>query len=97
MTLPAEHFNHTERLPTGREKLALCASLLALAAIWLGVLPHVATIKPVAEHIADNERRGIDPSAMFYTELEIAPAIAHKAERRRATDGLTLAAPSPRP
>lgn len=80
-----------------RGRLALAAALVALAATWLVLLPWLATTKPVAEHIAEQQRQGINPSAMFITELEIAPAIAHQAERRLATGGLTLAAPSPRP
>lgn len=73
-----------------RGRLALACALAALAATWLIALPWLATTKPVAEHIAEQQRQGIDPSAMFYTELDIAPAIAHKAERRLAATDLGL-------
>lgn len=66
-------------------RLALAGALAALAATWLVLLPWLARTKPIAEHIAAQQRQGIDPSAMFYTELDIAPAIAHEAERRLAT------------
>lgn len=71
-----------------RGRLALAAALVALAATWLVLLPWLASTKPVADHIAEQQRQGIDPSAMFITELEIAPAIAHQAERRLAATDL---------
>lgn len=76
--------------PTPGSRLKLAGALAALATTWLVALPWLATTGPVAEHIAEQERSGIDPSAMFYTELEIAPAIAHRAERRRAAADLTF-------
>ena len=75
---------------TRRGRLKLAGALAALAATWLVALPWLATTKPIAEHIAEQKLSGIDPSAMFYTELEIAPAIAHRAERRRAAADLTF-------
>ena len=87
MTMPAD-FATTSRNAVLRGWLALAGALAALAATWLIALPWLATTKPVAEHIAAQQRQGIDPSAMFYTELDIAPAIAHQAERRRETQHL---------
>lgn len=84
----------TTRNTALRGWLALAVSLATLAATWLIALPWLATTNPVAEHIATQQRQGIDPSAMFYTELDVAPAIAHQAERRRAAHDLTF---TPRP
>lgn len=78
------------RIETAHGRLALAGALVVVAATWLVALPRLAMTKPVAEHIAAQQRSGIDPSAMFYTELEIAPAIAHRAERRRAAADLSL-------
>jgi len=89
MTNPADT-TLAARTATPRGRLALAGALLALAATWLVALPWLATTRPIAEHIAEQERSGIDPSAMFYTELEIAPAIAHRAERRHAAQHLDL-------
>lgn len=46
---------------------AVCA--LVVAIVWLGLLPLVARQLPVRRHIERLEDRGIDPSAMFYTEV----------------------------
>jgi hypothetical protein len=42
----------------------------ALLAVWLQVLPRIGDQPPVRRWIQTLERRRIDPSAMFYTELE---------------------------
>jgi hypothetical protein len=55
----------------------------SVAAIWLCLLPQLSRKPRVAQHLAKQREAGIDPSAMFYTELEIMPAIAHRMERRR--------------
>ena len=52
-------------------KLAVCSG--ALAGVWLFVLPWMATIPPVAEHISRMEQKNINVDAMFYTELEWEP------------------------
>jgi len=69
----------------GRLKLAL--AILTVAAIWLGALPWLAVIPPIRRHIELQERQGIDPSAVFYSELEILPPIAHRYERLHETHG----------
>ena len=50
--------------------IQLLACCLAGAIIWLVVLPWVARGNYVGSMIRRNEAAGIDPSAMFYTELE---------------------------
>jgi len=56
-------------------------ALLAIGVVWLGVLPWIGLQPAVDNHIKFQQHLGIDPSAMFYTELEIIPAIAHHGER----------------
>jgi hypothetical protein len=92
MTMHADSAT-TSRNAVLRGRLALASALTVLATTWLVLLPWLATTKPVADHIAAQQRQGIDPSAMFYTELDIAPAIAHRAERRFATTDLTFTSP----
>jgi hypothetical protein len=60
-------------------RLALAIVLIALA--WLGLLPSIGAQANVKHRIETEERLGIDPSAMFYSELKIVPAIAHRVER----------------
>jgi hypothetical protein len=57
------------RSPAAR--LAAAATLMAL--VWCGLLPWVLELGPVARHVALMEARRVDPSAMYYTELERLP------------------------
>ncbi len=43
------------------------------ACIWCGLLPRLLELGPVQRHVALMEARGVDPAAMFYTELERLP------------------------
>ncbi len=51
--------------------LALAAWLFALGLVWLVWLPSHAQRPPVRRHLQWLDERGIDPSAMYYTELEV--------------------------
>ena len=51
-----------------RRDLAIGSALLLL--VWCVILPWIARLPIVADWIAGNAQRGIDPSAMYYTELE---------------------------
>jgi hypothetical protein len=53
--------------------LRLLAGLMAVAAVWCGLLPRLLEWPPIARHVALMEERGVDPSAMYYTELERLP------------------------
>jgi hypothetical protein len=63
----------------GLAPLILCAA--ALAAIWLVVLPWIGRQPDLAERIRHQREAGIDPGAMFYTELELMPAVIRRLER----------------
>ena len=52
----------------GRTRLA--AACVLGAVVWLIVLPWLAQQEIVRERIRRNEQAGIDPTAMFYTDLE---------------------------
>ena len=54
--------------PTGYRQLGF--AVLVIALLWLVILPRVAQWPPVRSRIERNEAAGIDPSAMFYSELE---------------------------
>ena len=49
--------------------LRFALAIAATAISWLGVLPALSRLPPIREHIQRNQRQGIDPSAMFYTEV----------------------------
>lgn len=51
----------------------LAAGTAVVALVWCGLLPRVLRLGPVARHVALMEARGVDPSAMYYTELERLP------------------------
>jgi hypothetical protein len=44
---------------------------LAIAGVWLRLLPKLAQHPAVQQRQAVFDARGIDPAAMFYTELEL--------------------------
>lgn len=48
------------------------------ACLWLVVLPRVAQIPRVRGYLERLEQKGIDPSAMFYTELEFMEPIYNR-------------------
>ena len=50
--------------------MRLAIGVAAILVLWLAVLPRLADQPPVRRHIEFLEQRQIDPSAMFYTELE---------------------------
>ena len=52
-----------------RRIASFAACTLFVAIVWLGLLPLVARQPPVRRHIERLDDRGIDPSAMFYTEV----------------------------
>ncbi len=53
--------------------LRLTGATACLAFIWLVVLPWVATIQPIADHIRRMNDKDINVGAMYYTELNWQP------------------------
>ena len=51
----------------------LSAAPLVIAVIWCVILPRMLDWGPVARHVSLMEERWVDPSAMYYTELERLP------------------------
>ncbi|MEQ9406193.1 MAG: hypothetical protein RIK87_00645 [Fuerstiella sp.] len=70
---------------TGRSGILVLAMLLCvIGLIWLIVLPHMAQQPQMKAHLNWLNARGIDPSAMYYTELEAMEPILQRLERRPA-------------
>ncbi len=61
-------------------RLVLAGSLIGV--IWLQVLPWIAVQPPMAAHLEQLDEQGIDPSAMFYTELDAMEPILWRLEQR---------------
>ncbi len=61
----------TRRRARAWASLALCA--LSIASVWMLVLPRVANIGPIKQHIETMQEKNIEVDAMFYTELNWTP------------------------
>ena len=65
-----------------RSRLALTLASTAVAVVWCVVLPWVSNSPSVQQRIQFLDERGIDASAMFYTELDAMVPILKKLEGR---------------
>ncbi len=63
---------------------------LAIIACWCVVLPWLARQPARAARIKALERAGIDPSAMYYSELEMMPDTLRQLEQLHARDANLL-------
>ncbi|KAA1262197.1 hypothetical protein LF1_47590 [Rubripirellula obstinata] len=65
-----------------RRRVALTGCIIAIVSIWGAVLPWLSSYHHVQERLQFLDDRGIDPSAMFYTELEAMEPILNRIEGR---------------
>jgi hypothetical protein len=72
------------RLAAGA-RLALCIAAIAVG--WLLLLPWAAQTPRVQNMIKQNEALGINPSAKFYSELPVMPAIRRRVAEIRRLNG----------
>lgn len=61
--------------------LKFAAALTVLAVVWLVILPLIGRQPAVSQHIEHQQQRGVNPSALFYSELEFLPDVVHRFER----------------
>ena len=54
----------------------LAVAVVAMAALWLGVLPALTRTSGAARHIRTMQEGQVNPGAMFYSELEGAGAVS---------------------
>lgn len=73
-SVPAKHRNGVWELAT---------ACVIIACLWCVVLPWFADRPAMKAHLQFLDDRGIDPSAMFYTELDAMDAILEKLESDR--------------
>ena len=62
--------------------MRLGCGVIVVLLLWLGVLPRLVRLEPVARHVRLMEDRGVNPAAMYYTELDRLPARPAWLERR---------------
>lgn len=63
--------------------IKLCVLGFLILMVWGFVLPGMNRVPGIASRIIDLQSKGIDPSAMYYTDLEIAEEISFRAEHAR--------------
>ena len=74
-----KYSTQTESKIPGYCQLFLLIALLMV--VWGILLPRVTQNAEVAARIVELEVKGIDPSAMYYTDLEISDEISFQVER----------------
>ena len=58
--------------------LKLALATVTTAIIWLVILPWMARRPAMQSHLQWLENKGVDPSAMYYTELEVMDQILER-------------------
>ncbi|MEO2046875.1 MAG: hypothetical protein ABGX16_09915 [Pirellulales bacterium] len=71
MSMQTEKFVLLPSVAPQRHWLAFLMICLGIASVWLFVLPRLAHLPAVQQRQATFDASGIDPAAMFYTELEL--------------------------
>ena len=79
VTIAADRTDDGDHRRRGIVRLALCAIVIGL--VWCVVLPRLARHPSMREYSGWLDERGIDPSAMYYTELELMEPILYRLER----------------
>ncbi|RMG40455.1 MAG: hypothetical protein D6725_03355 [Planctomycetota bacterium] len=67
----------------GKRWLSLMAAGAAVAVVWGWLLPVVMQRPQVRRRWENLQRQGIDPSALYYTDLEMMEGLLRELERRR--------------
>ncbi len=67
---------------TRLETKRLMLGIVAVSAIWVGLLPALLRCPAIARHVARMEERGVNPAAMYYTELDRLPLRPDWIDRR---------------
>ena len=78
----ADQAVHTETLSLRRRAWRLLLCVTAIVVLWGIVLPRLSQQRVVRERIERDTAYGIDPSAMFYTEVGIEPMTMDDYRRR---------------
>lgn len=60
--------------------LRFSLAIASLLAVWMVILPWIASWPQMDEHLRNLDKQGIEGGAMFYTELEAMKPILRKLE-----------------
>ena len=63
--------------------LRFVVAIVAVGVLWLVLLPNLGEVPTIRAQIEANEAQGINPGAMYYTELEAMPRIIDEVDRKR--------------
>lgn len=75
------HGNATNRRQVDIAKFALTVAVIGFT--WCVILPHLASLPNMHAYSKWLDDSGIDPSAMYYTELAVMEPILQRLERSR--------------
>ena len=64
------------------KNLKFALAVVTIAIVWLVVLPWTARQPAMRSHLQWLDSQGIDPSAMYYTELEVMDEILQRRRNR---------------
>lgn len=68
-----------------KPRFLLAAATLCVCLVWCVLLPRLAKVNVVEDRLKFLDDRGIDPSAMYYTELDAMDAILDRIEGRESS------------
>ena len=71
-----------------RRLLALVMTTIAVGVVWLVWLPAYANRPAMKRHLQWLDDKGIDPSAMYYTELDVMEEVLARHRARELRRGL---------
>ncbi|MHC2067553.1 hypothetical protein ACYFX5_08775 [Bremerella sp. T1] len=69
-----------------KKRLAFGLAVALMAVFWLVILPAYARQKGMRKHLEWLEEQRIDPSAMYYTELEVMEDILRQQRTQQLAD-----------
>ncbi|QDV66756.1 hypothetical protein Poly24_04440 [Rosistilla carotiformis] len=69
-----------------KKLLSLVLAIAAVAVVWLVILPAYARQPAMTKHLQWLDDQGIDPSAMYYTELEVMEQILQRQRAEQLLD-----------
>jgi len=74
--------------------LSLCLCVITMTIVWLLLLPALSHIPSLQAEIENQKARGIDASAMFYTDLDMMDEVLERLENARRKNPTALWLPS---
>ena len=85
------------RTTPSRGRRALLLWILTGGVVWCGILPAISRQPRIRADIEYNDALGIDPSAMFYTELDLMDDLLPRIDRFQREHPTAFWVPSAKP